>query len=171
MNRRPAWVALGANLGEPRRQVAAGFDALTFLPDTTLAARSRIWRSRPLTPEGESPDNQPDYANAVARLETALAPAPLLAALHGLEAAAGRVRERRWGPRLLDLDLLLYDDERSDTPELRLPHPGLLVRDFVLYPLAEIDPRLPLPNGRTVAAQLDELPAGERPVPREDADE
>ncbi len=171
MNRRPAWVALGANLGEPHRQVAAGFDALATLPDTVLEARSRIWRSRPLTPPGESPDDQPDYANAVARLTTGLAPAALLDALHGLEAAAGRVRERHWGPRLLDLDLLLHDDVRSDTPALRLPHPGLLVRDFVLYPLADIDPRLILPNGLTVAAQLDELPAGERPVPREDADD
>ena len=106
------------------------------------------------------PPDQPDYANAVARLETGLGPAALLASLHEQEEVAGRVRAERWGPRVLDLDLLLHGDTESDDPALRLPHPGVWDRDFVLYPLAEIDPDLTLPSGRSLREQLERVPAG-----------
>src|SRR5690606_808780 len=118
---RVAFVALGSNLDDPERQVARAFDALARLPDTALTARSRLYRSAPL---GDA--DQPDYVNAVARLETRLAARELLDALLAVERAHGRVRDgERWGPRTLDLDLVLYGDEVIDEPGLRVPHPGL----------------------------------------------
>jgi 2-amino-4-hydroxy-6-hydroxymethyldihydropteridine diphosphokinase len=150
-----AWVGVGANLDRPFRQVAAALAGLDDLPATRCTATSRIWRSPPM-----GPPDQPDYANAVARLETGLGPEALLAALHEQEDAAGRVRAERWGPRVLDLDLLLYGDAESDDPALRLPHPGVWDRDFVLHPLAEIDPDLILPGGRPLREQLARVPAG-----------
>lgn len=87
---------------------------------------------------GESAEDQADYINAVAALETSLEPSELLTELQGLEAVHQRIRERRWGPRTLDLDLLLYGEHSINTPELTVPHPGLYERNFVLYPLAEV---------------------------------
>ena len=97
--------------------------------------------------------DQPDYINAVAGFVTRLSPTALLARLQGLEAAQGRVRDgTRWGPRPLDLDILLYGEAEMDTPALRIPHPGLGERAFVLYPLYDIAPGLRLPDGRALAA-------------------
>ena len=150
-----AWIGVGANLDHPFQRVAEALAGLDELPATRRTASSRIWRSPPM-----GPPDQPDYANAVARVETGLEPAELLAALHGQEDAAGRVRAERWGPRTLDLDLLIHGEHASDDPALRLPHPGLWERDFVLHPLAEIDPGLVLPGGRTLCEQLARVPAG-----------
>ncbi|MFP4132056.1 2-amino-4-hydroxy-6-hydroxymethyldihydropteridine diphosphokinase [Thiohalospira sp.] len=150
-----AWIGLGANLDRPFQRVARALAGLGDLPATRCTAASRVWRSPPMGPQ-----DQPEFANAVARVETALGPAELLAALHEQEAAAGRVRAERWGPRTLDLDLLLYADQASDDPALRLPHPGVWDRDFVLHPLAEIDPDLILPGGRPLREQLARVPAG-----------
>lgn len=137
-----AWVGLGGNLGDPARQVGAALDALAALPKTRLEARSRLYGSRPM-----GPPDQPDYVNAVARLRTALAPHALLDALQAIEQRAGRQRgATRWGPRTLDLDLLLYGDACRADERLTLPHPGIAERPFVLVPLAELDPGLSIPG-------------------------
>jgi 2-amino-4-hydroxy-6-hydroxymethyldihydropteridine diphosphokinase len=108
----------------------------------TLDAISRFYRSAPLGPPG-----QPDYCNAVCAITTRWPPAMLLGALQGIEDAAGRKRGgERWGPRLLDLDLLLYDALVVDTPSLKLPHPQMHLRNFVLAPLADLAPALVVPG-------------------------
>ena len=137
VSRARAYIGLGSNLDDPRQQVSSALNELGRLPETSLVDASSLYRSPPLGPPG-----QPDYVNAVAALETGLAPAPLLAALQALEQRHGRVRAERWGPRTLDLDILVYGDLQSDDPELTLPHPQLARRDFVLVPLHEIAPEL-----------------------------
>jgi 2-amino-4-hydroxy-6-hydroxymethyldihydropteridine diphosphokinase len=165
---RRAYVGLGSNLDDPAGQVRRALAALAELPDTRLAARSRLYRNPPMGPQ-----DQPDYVNAVCALDTALAAATLLEALHGVERAHGRVRDgRRWGPRTLDLDLLVYDTAEIATPGLQVPHPDIAERAFVLVPLAEIAPALDVPGlglvtallehvDRTSVVPLDE--AGDRP--------
>lgn len=146
-----AWIGLGANLGDPAAALDQARHALAALPASRLIAVSPVYRSAPV-----GPPDQPDYLNAAARLDTALAPAALLAALHAIEARAGRVRDgARWGPRTLDLDLLLYGDRVSADPGLILPHPELHRRAFVLVPLADIaPPDLAIPGHGTLAALL-----------------
>ncbi len=129
----PAFIGLGSNLDGPVEQVRRALDALTSLGGSRLAAASRLYRSDPVGPPG-----QPDYINAVAKLETRLAPGRLLDELQRIERRQGRVRGERWGPRTLDLDLLLYGDLAIDEPRLRVPHPRLAERMFVLRPLAEL---------------------------------
>jgi 2-amino-4-hydroxy-6-hydroxymethyldihydropteridine diphosphokinase len=140
-----ACVALGSNLGDPRAQVLRAFEELAVLPGTRLAARSRLWRTRPVGPP------QPDFVNAAARLETGLDPHDLFARLLAIEAAHGRTRGERWGPRTLDLDLLLYGTLSFATPGLTVPHPGLVDRAFVLLPLAEVAGDLEVPGHGRVA--------------------
>ncbi len=143
-----AYVGLGANLGDARASLRAALDALARLPATRLAAVSSLYRTRP-----HGPQDQPDFLNAVAALETALAPLELLERLQAIEAAAGRRRDGpRWGPRTLDLDLLLHGAARLRTPRLVLPHPRIAERPFVLVPLAELDPALEVPGAGPVAA-------------------
>jgi 2-amino-4-hydroxy-6-hydroxymethyldihydropteridine diphosphokinase len=133
-----AYVALGSNLDDPRAQVLRGFDALARLPNTKLIARSRLYRSAPWGVR-----EQPEFVNAAAELETYLEPRALLDALLAIERAAGRERHGpRWGPRLLDLDLLLYGDRVLHEPGLALPHPHLHERAFVLLPLHDLAPAL-----------------------------
>ncbi|WP_127477964.1 2-amino-4-hydroxy-6-hydroxymethyldihydropteridine diphosphokinase [Sulfurivermis fontis] len=144
-----AYIGLGSNLDNPAEQLRRALTALAGIPDTRLAACSRFYRSAPLGPQ-----DQPDYVNAVAALDTGLAPEALLDALQAIETAQGRVRLRRWGPRTLDLDILLYGDTVLATPRLSVPHPGLAERSFVLYPLAELVPDLLLPDGRRLADLL-----------------
>ena len=136
-----ACVALGSNLDDPRAQIERGFVALAALPHTTLSARSRLYRTKPW-----GVADQPDFVNAAARLETALAPRVLLDALLAIEAGAGRVRGARNGPRILDLDLLLYGDRIIDEPEFAVPHPRLHERAFVLLPLADVAPDFEIPG-------------------------
>ncbi|MBS1199644.1 MAG: 2-amino-4-hydroxy-6-hydroxymethyldihydropteridine diphosphokinase [Proteobacteria bacterium] len=139
---RPAYVALGSNLGQPATQVRDALDRLASLSSTLLVARSRLWATPPMGPPG-----QPDYVNAVAGLLTRLGPRELLGELQAVERAMGRSRPPlRWGPRLIDLDLLACGAETVAEPGLSLPHPGLHQRDFVLYPLAEIAPQLWIPG-------------------------
>ncbi|WP_395792294.1 2-amino-4-hydroxy-6-hydroxymethyldihydropteridine diphosphokinase [Aquimonas sp.] len=147
------FVALGSNIGEPRRQLVQAISELGRLPGTQVLRRSSLYRTPPW---GEL--DQPDFVNAVAELETTLEPLALLDALLGIERAAGRVRARRWGPRVLDLDLLLFSSERIDLPRLQLPHPRMHERAFVMLPLAEIAPTLRLdPHGcaAEIATTLD----------------
>ncbi|TAK44893.1 MAG: 2-amino-4-hydroxy-6-hydroxymethyldihydropteridine diphosphokinase [Betaproteobacteria bacterium] len=136
-----AYVGLGANLDGPRRQVLAALEELAQLPRTQLTARSSLYRSAPL---GHL--EQPEFINAVARLETALEPEALWAALQAIERAHGRERTFRDAPRTLDLDLLLYGEARIASPALTVPHPRLHERAFVLLPLTEIDPQAQIPG-------------------------
>lgn len=144
-----AYVALGANLGNPRATVLAAFAALANLPESRVARCSSLYRTAPV-----GILSQPDFVNAVALLETTLAPEALLDALLDIEARFGRIRRERNGPRTLDLDLLLYDDIELDLPRLTLPHPRLHLRAFVLLPLAEVAPDLAIPRRGTLAAWL-----------------
>src|SRR5690606_11032591 len=132
-----AYIGLGSNLDDPLAQVQRALERLAQLPDTQLIGQSRLYRSAPVGPEG-----QPDYINAVACLNTTLAPETLLDQLQHLEHQQGRVRSLRWGPRTLDLDILLYDALVLQTPRLTLPHPEMINRNFVLHPLSELAPDL-----------------------------
>ncbi|MEK8050197.1 2-amino-4-hydroxy-6-hydroxymethyldihydropteridine diphosphokinase [Ideonella sp. DXS22W] len=150
-----ALVGLGANLGDARAALRAALDALAALPGCRVLACSSLYRSAPVDADG------PDFLNAVALLHTPLAPAALLAALHGIEQAQGRARPYRNAPRTLDLDLLLHGDHRSQTAALTLPHPRLHQRAFVLLPLLELRPQLQVPGLGPLAAWLDGV-AGQR---------
>jgi len=143
-----AFVGLGANLGDPVAQVTRAMAALAEIDDTRVVRASSRYRTSPI---GHS--DQPDYVNAVALLDTGLAPRALLDALLGIEQAAGRERSFRNAPRLLDLDLLLYGDQVIDAPGLVVPHPRMHERAFVLVPLAEIAPDAVIP-GHGRAADL-----------------
>jgi 2-amino-4-hydroxy-6-hydroxymethyldihydropteridine diphosphokinase len=143
----PAYVGLGSNLHDPAAQVQAAFAALAGLPQTSLVCRSSLYGSSPMGPVA-----QPDFCNAVAGLLTALEPAPLLAALRAIEARGGRERaSERWGPRVIDLDLLMYAERSSADPHLTLPHPGIAERNFVLVPWREFAPDLFVPGLGRVA--------------------
>ena len=144
-----AYVALGANLGAPAATVLAAFAALANLPESRVTHGSSLYRTAPV-----GLTDQPEFVNAVAELETTLAPEALLEALFDIEERFGRVRAEKNGPRTLDLDLLLYNDQFIDLPRLTLPHPRLHLRAFVLQPLAEIAPQLVIPGRGTVAAWL-----------------
>lgn len=144
------YIGLGSNLDDPPAQVEAGLRALAALPESRLVQRSRLYDTAPW---GRT--DQPAFVNAAAHLETALSPHALLDALLAIERAAGRERDgTRWGPRVLDLDILLYGNLVLDEPGLRLPHPHLHERTFVLAPLAEIAPHLDIPGHGRVADLL-----------------
>jgi 2-amino-4-hydroxy-6-hydroxymethyldihydropteridine diphosphokinase len=147
-----AFIGLGANLDDPRAQVLRAFDELSHLPQSALVARSSLWRSAPL---GYA--DQPEFVNAVARMESALSADQLLDELQKVEAAHGRMRSFANAPRTLDLDLLLYGDEVRSTPRLTLPHPRMHERAFVLKPLVEIAPDATIPGRGSAAACLDAL--------------
>ncbi|OGA16664.1 MAG: 2-amino-4-hydroxy-6-hydroxymethyldihydropteridine diphosphokinase [Betaproteobacteria bacterium RIFCSPLOWO2_02_FULL_65_20] len=144
-----AYVGLGANLGDPRSQIRAAFEALANIPATRLAGQSSFYRSAPLGYAG-----QPDFINAVAQVQTGLAPRALLDALLAIELALGRKRSHANAPRTLDLDLLLYDQMVIDEPGLRVPHPRMHTRAFVLAPLAEIAPEIEIPGQGPIAPLL-----------------
>jgi 2-amino-4-hydroxy-6-hydroxymethyldihydropteridine diphosphokinase len=150
-----AYVGLGANIGEPRAQVLAAWDALGRIPQTQAIARSGLYRSAPM---GYA--DQPDFLNCVAKLDTALEPHDLLSHLRQVERDLGRVRSFPDAPRTIDLDLLLYGRETIDTPDLRLPHPRMHERAFVLAPLVELDAGTMIP-GRGQAADLLRACAGQ----------
>jgi 2-amino-4-hydroxy-6-hydroxymethyldihydropteridine diphosphokinase len=143
----PAYIGVGSNLQDPRRQVSTASARLADLPRTRLVLTSRLYASRPF-----GPVSQPDFVNAVAGLLTQLDPEELLRELRALESAMGRTAPReRWGPRIIDLDLLALGSERRSLPSLTLPHPGIVERNFVLYPLSDIAPDLELPGMGRVA--------------------
>ncbi len=144
-----AFVGLGSNLNEPARQVLRALQALGTLPHTRLLARSSLYRSAPL-----GYFDQPDFINAVAKLETRLAPRALLDALLELERNHGRTRDFPNAPRTLDLDVLLYDDLRHHEHKLTVPHPQMHQRAFVLLPLLEIAPDCAVPGIGTAANAL-----------------
>lgn len=141
-----AHIGLGANLGDAEATLRRAVNALRALPHSHLTALSSLYRSTPLGPSG-----QDDYLNAVARLETNVAPHALLQALQDIESRHGRLRLERWGPRTLDLDLLLYGNDRITTPSLTIPHPEMPRRNFVVVPLLEVSPAACLPDGVPLA--------------------
>lgn len=154
---RPAYVALGSNLSDPVRQVETAFAALAGLPATRLVARSSLWRSRPMGPE-----DQPAFVNAAAGLLTTAGPRALLESLQALERRLGKTPPAvRWGPRVIDLDLLVFGELQLAEPGLRLPHPGLHQRNFVLYPLCEFAAELWVPGLARVRRLREQVaPAG-----------
>jgi 2-amino-4-hydroxy-6-hydroxymethyldihydropteridine diphosphokinase len=138
----PAYIGLGSNLSEPAQQVRRALRELAGLPHTLCVAASSLYGSRPM-----GQPSQPDFVNAVVGMVTQLPALELLRELHGLEVAAGRPAvHEHWGPRVLDLDLLVFGREQCTSTELTLPHPGVVARNFVLYPLAEIAPDLEVPG-------------------------
>jgi 2-amino-4-hydroxy-6-hydroxymethyldihydropteridine diphosphokinase len=142
-----AAIGIGSNVGDAQAHVRRAFERLAELG--TVVARSPLYRSAPW-----GVTDQEQFVNAAAIVETALEPRPLLAALKGIEAEEGRIATFRWGPRVLDLDILAYGERRVDEPDLVIPHARLRQRAFALVPLAAIDPRW--------IADLDALPPGER---------
>lgn len=145
-----AYIGIGSNLEDPLQQVLDARDALAALPRTRLVAFSPLYRNPAV-----GPGAQPDYVNAVAAVETRLAPRELLTALQAIEARHGRVRGAvRWAPRTLDLDLLLYGDRIIESADLRVPHPRMGERAFVLRPLHDIAPDLEVPGRGPVATLL-----------------
>ena len=151
-----AYIGIGSNLADPSSQVRQAVLALKKLPQTRAIACSPLYRSKPWGVSG-----QPDYINAVAALETTLPALELLTQLQAIETARGRLRTVRWGPRTLDLDILLYGGLQLDGPRLIVPHPRLRERAFVLYPLHDLAPALRLPDGTTLATLLAQCPPWE----------
>jgi 2-amino-4-hydroxy-6-hydroxymethyldihydropteridine diphosphokinase len=137
----PVYIGLGSNLDRPEHQVRTAISELSGLPQSRLAGTSSLYRSTPLGPQ-----DQPDFINAVVKLETDLPAADLLEQLQRLENRHGRTRTEHWGPRTLDLDLLLYGEMIIDTDILSVPHPQMSQRGFVLEPLLEIEPSVTIPG-------------------------
>ncbi|AIB38572.1 MULTISPECIES: 2-amino-4-hydroxy-6-hydroxymethyldihydropteridine diphosphokinase [Pseudomonas] len=147
------YIGMGSNLAAPAQQLRSAVEALARLPGTTVAGVSAFYQSDSLLP------GQPRYTNAVAALDSNLAPLALLDALQAIENDQGRERLERWGPRTLDLDILLFGDRLIDEPRLKVPHYQMHLRAFVLYPLAELAPvALQLPNGQTLSELLAACP-------------
>ena len=154
----PAYVGVGSNLDGPREQVQDAIAALAQLPRSHLVVCSPLYRTVPLVSE-KGDGSQPSFVNAVAGLLTRLTPEELLGELRRIEVALGRAPTReRWAPRRIDLDLLVFGRETRATDTLRIPHPGVAERDFVLYPLADIAPDLEVPGLGRVSALRDRVP-------------
>ena len=149
----PVYVGIGSNLDDPERQVAQAIADLRALPDCLLTVVSSLYRSAPM-----GPADQPDYINAVAALITTLAPHDFLGELQKIEVRHGRQRDgERWGPRTLDLDMLVFGSHRIADDRLNVPHAGIAARNFVLLPLCELAPQLNVPGLGTVTALLHAL--------------
>lgn len=147
------YIGMGSNLAEPTEQLRNATSALAQLPGSRLVGVSAFYQSDSLLP------GQPRYTNAVALLETHMEPLALLDALQAIELDQGRERHERWGPRTLDLDILLFGDRLIDEPRLKVPHYHMQARPFVLYPLAELAPAsLVLADGRTLEQLLTDCP-------------
>jgi 2-amino-4-hydroxy-6-hydroxymethyldihydropteridine diphosphokinase len=145
-----AYIGVGSNLNDPAAQVREACEALGAIPDSLLIACSSLYGSKAM-----GCADQPDYVNAVVSLDTVLSPRVLLQTLQAIERRQGRERTgEKWGPRALDLDLLLYGNRVINTPELTVPHPGLHERDFVLVPLEEIAGDISIPGRGMVSAYL-----------------
>ncbi|MEO4014541.1 2-amino-4-hydroxy-6-hydroxymethyldihydropteridine diphosphokinase [Pseudomonas rossensis] len=147
------YIGMGSNLAAPAEQLRSAVEALTQLPQTELIGVSAFYQSDSLLP------GQPRYTNAVAALDSTLPPLELLDALQAIENGQGRERLERWGPRTLDLDIVLFGDRLIDEPRLKVPHYHMQERAFVLYPLAELAPAdLRLADGRSLKELLASCP-------------
>lgn len=140
------YIGLGSNLEQPEDQIRQAIDVLKKLPDSEYLKHSGMYLSRPMRSDEIQPDEQPEYYNAVAVIKTELDPIQLLDCLQAIENSQGRLRVARWGPRTIDLDILLYGQQLIRTERLMVPHPGLSEREFVVYPLQQLDPDLNIPG-------------------------
>lgn len=147
-----ALIGLGSNLDNPAQRLISALTAMQRLPDVSLLHHSRLFSSAPVGPQ-----DQPDFVNAVAAIRYDNTPHALLHTLQALELAAGRQRLRHWGERTLDLDILLIDQQRIDTPDLQVPHPQMIHRAFVLLPLLDIAPTAHLPDGTALSSFLEKV--------------
>ena len=155
-----AFVGIGSNLDQPRQHVTRAFVDLEETPEIQTLIASHIYRGPPMGPQ-----DQPDFFNAVAAVDTTLTAVELLAVLQDIEMRHGRARDgEHWGPRTLDLDLLLYGDQVVSEPQLVVPHPGLYTRAFVLYPLYDVAPELRFPDGRVLKDILERVSGEELTV-------
>jgi 2-amino-4-hydroxy-6-hydroxymethyldihydropteridine diphosphokinase len=145
-----AYISIGSNLSNPYQQVTQGLIELGLIEDTKVAGASSWYCSMPMGPK-----NQPSYINGVAKIVTRLNPNQLLMALQDIENKHARKRLTRWGPRTLDLDILLYGSRVINTEHLTIPHPGLKKRNFVLMPLADVAPKLILPDVSSLDSLLE----------------
>ena len=144
------YIGLGSNLALPEKQIKDACVSLAAIPDSAFITCSSLYQSQPMGPQ-----DQPDYVNAVALIETALSPELLLQQTQLIESQQGRIRKgNRWGPRTLDLDMLLFGQQQIDSEYLTVPHAGMKLREFVLYPLFEIAPDMILPCGEKLADLL-----------------
>ncbi|EBC7335055.1 2-amino-4-hydroxy-6-hydroxymethyldihydropteridine diphosphokinase [Salmonella enterica] len=154
-----AYIALGSNLASPLEQANAALKAIADIPDSRIVAVSSFYRTPPLGPQ-----DQPDYLNAAVALDTALAPEELLNYTQRIERQQGRERKaERWGPRTLDIDIMLFGDKIINTERLTVPHYDMKNRGFMLWPLFEVAPELIFPDGLTLRQQLTLL-AVEKPA-------
>jgi len=132
-----AYIGIGSNLEDPYLQVNTAILNLDKLPHSNLISQSSVYSSKP-----QGPQDQPDFVNAVAKITTTLSPLELLSSLQKQEQAQGKIKLRHWGERLIDLDILLFDNVEVNSEKLTIPHPQMHLRDFVLLPLAEIEPNI-----------------------------
>lgn len=148
------YIVIGSNLGEPLKQAQQAIGALNAIPNCRVTKTSSIYRSKPLGPQ-----DQNDFLNMAVLLETELEPEMLLDHTQRIELELGRVRkDERWGPRTLDLDIMLFGDRVINTPRLTVPHYGLKEREFMLYPLSDIAPDLIFPDGEALSERLTLVP-------------
>lgn len=147
------YIGLGSNLNNPAKQLETALSTLEQLPSCELIRHSSFYCSKPVGPQ-----DQPDFVNATALLKTTLSPKNLLKTLQLIENEQGRVKKRHWGERTIDLDILLFNKDIIDTPDLTVPHKEIGNRDFVLKPLLELDPNLLLPDGTSLNTLLQSCP-------------
>lgn len=148
-----AFIALGANLGKPLDQLDSAVQALQGSPHITCIAMSKVYQSQP-----HGPQDQPDFTNAVLEIHTTLAPLDLLVFMQTIEKNLGRIRQRHWGERSIDLDLIVYDNIVMNTDILTIPHPLAHAREFVIKPLHDLDTELTIPNHGAITTLLKKLP-------------
>jgi len=152
MSEHNVYLGLGGNLSNPVEQLKVALKSINSLPNTELLKTSSFYASKP-----QGPQDQPDFVNTVCQISTSLEPGALLAALQRIELEQGKVKKRHWGERLIDLDILLYDQLQMATQQLTLPHAHMHQRDFVLVPLAEIAPELEIPDQGSVVQLIEQL--------------
>lgn len=150
-----AYIGLGSNIEQPYLQIKNAIQTLNELRKTTVLNDSGYFSSKPMGPE-----DQPDYVNAVVKIETSLTAQELLKSCQLIEQQQGRIKTRRWGERTIDLDILLYADNQINLPNLTVPHPGICLRDFVYIPLLKLNPAIEIPGqgmlNRIVSSPVDD---------------
>ncbi len=152
MGKTTVYIGVGSNLNNPKQQVSTAINDIKSIIEFDFIAASSLYKTPPMGPQ-----DQPDYINAVIKLTSSVSADTVLDKLQEMEHLHGRVRKTRWGARSLDLDILLFGNETINTARLKIPHPGLNLRAFVLYPLIEIEPNFTLPNGISLKQQVASL--------------